>query len=526
LTLVRDQSEVLAALSNGALLGSAVAPERIDTHAAIIFLLGDRAWKLKRAVRYDYLDFSTADRRRVALEAELRLNRRTAPNLYRAVHAINRAANGDLALDGVGTSVDWLLEMVRFPTDASFDRMAQAGRLSAALLTRLTDRLQAFHAAAAIAPRVDSAALLRRVAEGNRTSMAIWPAILDPHVVAVLAQTSLTLIDRHAGLLASRTAEGRVRHGHGDLHLSNIALIDGEPTLFDCLEFDPELATIDVLYDFAFLLMDLWSRGLRTEANLVFNRYLDLSPQDEAGIASMPLFLSLRAAIRAHVFAAASDTARDPVAAADRARMYLRLATDLMADVPARTMAIGGLSGTGKSTLARALGAWLGRPPGARIVRSDVVRKHLAGVVPEARLPAQAYTVASSAAVYDAIGQATIACLASGCASIADAVFAQPAEREAIEAVAARAGVRFDGVWLEAPTSARVARIEGRSGDASDADAGIARAQASLHIGDLGNWQSIDVSGGANAAVASVIAALGLQSNPSLTGCQSKLSAN
>jgi len=488
------QSDVVAFLDLGRAFGRTRAT-RIDTHCASIYLVGDRAWKLKRAVRFGYLDFSTPQRRHMALEAELRLNRRTAPDLYLALHPVTRDADGRHAIDGAGDVVDWLLEMRRFPDDALLTRMAERGRLDERLLVRLADRISAFHATAETELAQSGAASFRRVVEGNIASMASFPEILEPDQVKRLGASLLELADGMASLLDSRAGAGRVRHCHGDLHLANIALIDGEPTLFDCLEFSVELATTDILYDLAFLLMDLWHRDLHTEANIVFNRYLDLSPADESGIGLLPLFLSVRAAIRAHVLAAQSQRAGADKTLAQNARSYLDFALRMLAPVPPRLTAIGGLSGTGKSSLARRIGGAIGRAPGARIVRTDVVRKRLAGLSPEARLPLQSYSPQAAAGVYEAAGQLAAAVLGRGQSVVADAVFARRVEREKIEAVARRSGATFDGLWLEAAVGVRLSRVATRNADASDADASVAQAQSLLEIGDIGSWHRLQAGG-------------------------------
>lgn len=503
------QEEVAAFLERDA-FGSGVAVRRIDTHCASVFLAGDRAWKLKRAVRFGYLDFSTPAKRRDALTAELRLNLRTAPGLYRAIHPVTRAAGGRLTIDGEGQAMDWLLEMARFPDDALFDLRAERGQLAPGLLTRLADRIAAFHASAAIAATNDGAARFQTVIGGNVASMKACPDILDPGKVKLLGERLAHLCEALSSLLDERSHAGRVRHGHGDLHLANIALIDGEPTLFDCLEFSTELATIDVLYDLAFLLMDLWHRDLRTGANIVLNRYLDLSAIDEEGLAAMPLFLSVRAAIRAHVVAMQSRAANGDAGLASTARAYLDLALSLRLPVPPRLIAIGGLSGSGKSTLARMLGGYAGRAPGARILRSDVIRKRLAGLAPETRLPGTAYTEQATAIVYAATERMAATALALGQSVIADAVFADPAERANIEAVARNAGVGFDGLWLEAPDAVRLARVAARAADASDADVAVARAQVDLAVGDPGHWRRVDVAGQLDMTVAAIRTLLAL----------------
>ena len=490
-----SQVDVVAFLESGDAFQTREAPHRIDTHGASVFLLGDRAWKLKRAVHFDYLDFSTPERRRQALEAELRLNRRTAPQLYRAVHPIMQTPDGQLSIDGTGIAVDWLLEMQRFPDDALLDQQAAQGRLGERLLLALADRINAFHAAAEPLVTSEGANRFRNVVEGNMASMAAVSEILEPDRAGLLNNRLLGLTGELAPLLDARGLSGRIRHAHGDLHLANIALIDGVPTLFDCLEFSTELATIDILYDLAFLLMDLWHRNLRAEANIVFNRYLDLSPAYEDAIALMPLFLAVRASIRAHVHAAQSMRAGRDQTISTNARTYLDLALALIQPLQPRLISIGGLSGTGKSSLARSLGGDIGRAPGARIFRNDVLRKRLAGLSPETRLPGSSYSKQAAALVYDSSDTMVAAALSSGQSVIADGVFARRDQRLKIEAVARTAGIEFDGVWLDAPGETRVARVGSRGADASDADAAVAQAQADLVIGDLGCWQRISAAG-------------------------------
>jgi hypothetical protein len=304
---------------------------------------------------------------------------------------------------------------------------------------------------------------------------------------------------------------GRIRHVHGDLHLANIATIDGVPTPFDCLEFDEDLATTDILYDIAFLLMDLWDRGLRHEANIVLNRYLDRSEPDEGGITLLPLFMAIRATIRAHVLAAQGMRgAADDGRLRARAAEYLELARTLITGGPARLIAIGGLSGTGKSTLARALGGAIGVPPGARVLRSDVLRKRMTGVKPETRLPPSAYTAATSHAVYEELGQLARQALAEGWTVIADAMFGQPVERDAILAIAGQAECRFDGIWLTLPDDRRIDRVRARPVDASDADAAVAIAQSAAHVPAPTNWKTLETTEEAKVMIRQAYTLLGL----------------
>src|SRR5690606_29005512 len=249
----------------------------------------------------------------------------------------------------------------------------------------------------------------------------------------------------------------------GDLHLRNICLVEGKPTLFDALEFDEALASIDVLYDLAFLLMDLGYRGLDALAAVTFNRYLEAT-EDHGGLAALPLFLSARAAIRAHVTAStaqsAAAAARDKLAAG--ARRYLDLALRFLDPPRPRLVAVGGLSGTGKSTLARKLAPLVGPFPGAVVLRSDVIRKELAGVDRLPRLGPEGCDPAMTRRVYETLRTRAAAILRAGHAAIADAVYARPEERAALEAAARAAGAPFTGLWLEAPVEALEQRISGR----------------------------------------------------------------
>jgi len=483
---------------------------RIDTHAASIFLTADRAWKLKRAVRFGYLDFTTPQRRRAALEAEFALNRRTAPTLYIAVHPITRDSKGKLSVGGEGCTIDWVLEMRRFADDALLSEQVEAGKLDATVLIRLAERLQRFHQQAQIATPMDAAASFKKVIEDNATSMAAVADILDVKKASLLISGQQSLCDRLKGLLQARGREGRLRQGHGDLHLGNIAMIDGEPTPFDCLEFSEALAQVDVLYDLSFLLMDLWHKHLQHGASVVLNRYLDQSAVDEGGIALLPLFLSVRASIRAHVLAAQSLRCGRNLQIAEQAREYLTFAQTLLDPIQPRLIAIGGLSGSGKSTLARHIGHLVGRVPGARILRSDVIRKQLAGTASETRLPREHYSAAASRQVYLRLNELAGDVIRQGSAVIVDAVFADEGERAATEKLAHAAGIAFDGIWLTAEESQRTARVQSRAPDASDADAEVARVQSSYDIGMLGGWQQISASGSIDEAVATAVKVLRL----------------
>jgi uncharacterized protein len=493
-----DQTEVVEFLTRGASYGRpGETPQRIDTHGSIVFLIGDRVFKLKRAVRFSFLDYSTVAAREGFCRAELALNRRTAPKIYLAVRALTRDAAGGIAWDGDGSVLDWVVEMRRFDDGALFDQLAMRHELTPPLLMKLADAIARFHQEAEITPGFGGAAGIAEVIEDNHQNLVRGCPPFSRDAIEALLKASKKALTRCADVLDRRRTEGHVRRCHGDLHLRNICLFEGEPTLFDCIEFSDAFACTDVLYDLAFLLMDLEHRGLRPLANIVFNRYLDRS-DEMSGLAALPLFLSVRASVRAKV--AVATLALHPTEAKADGDAYLRLAASLLAPGSPRLVAVGGLSGTGKSTIASGLAADFAPAPGARIIRSDVLRKTLMKVAPETKLPPSAYSEAVSTEVYGTLRDQARAALEAGYSVIADGTFMNPTERAAIAAVAAGAGVPFEGLWLTAPDAVLMRRVAGRRGDASDADQDVLAHQLRADLGAL-TWRRVDVSGSAGEAV-------------------------
>mgnify|MGYP006393446073 CR=1 FL=1 len=508
------QARVLAFLADPATHGEPV--ERVDTHGASVFLVSDRAYKLKRAVRFSYLDFSSLDKRHAVCLRELELNRRTAPGLYLDVLPIVERADASLAFGTASQSgpevLDWVVVMRRFQDRDLLATMAREGRLKPLMVRDLADTIARFHQHDAHSVQDDGVTRVRRVIEGNRQSMAATGTdILDPEACQALLEESLAELERVSPLLQARAAKGWVRHGHGDLHLGNICVWEGRPTPFDCLEFNDEFAISDVLYDLAFAVMDLWHRGHHDLASLLTNRYLDRVDMEADAPALFPLFLSMRAAVRAHVLATQATQTRDEergLALQQEARSYLEAAREFLIPSPARLVTVGGFSGTGKSTLAAHLAPELGTVPGARWLRTDVLRKKLAGVAPETRLPETAYSRANSDAVYVRLLTLAEQTLQAGSSVILDGVFARASERQALAELADKVGVPFDGLWLEASREVLRHRIEGRVNDASDADVEVLDRQLQMDPGDLTDWHCVraeespqDVAGAARRAL-------------------------
>jgi aminoglycoside phosphotransferase family enzyme/predicted kinase len=453
---------------------------------------------VKRAVKYPFLDFSTLAKRQAACLNEFRVNARTAPQLYLEVVPITLDKGGAFRLGGEGEAVEWVLRMRRFDQAMLYDRMASEGRLDLASMPRLAAVIQAFHASAdrvlsperAVRPLVE-------VLRDNEVEFAADADVLPSGPAIDLARASRDRLATLAPLLEARARGGCLRHCHGDLHLRNIVEIDGAPVLFDAIEFDDRLATIDVLYDLAFLLMDLGKRGLAAHANAVLNAYLEAEggTGNLLGLTALPLFLAMRATIRAKVemLRARMAAGSQAEAARDEARAYFSLAQEFLAPTAPRLVAVGGLSGTGKSAVSRAIAPRLGAFPGAVIVRSDVERKRLFGVAPEERLPARAYAPEVSDQVYAMSRKRAMLALLGGQAVIVDAVQAKPEEREALAGLAAKLGVAFRGLWLEAPAKLLRERVAARRGDVSDATPSVVDEQLGYDIGAQG-FTVIDAS--------------------------------
>ena len=474
--------------------------EVIETHAAFVFLVGGDAYKIKRAVRYDYLDYSTLPQRHDALLRELELNSPAAPGIYRDVVAITREHGGRLAIGGDGPPVEWVLRMNRFRTEDELIHVAERGDLDFALAEALGQSIARYHSMAEVRSGKPGSILIGQILdELGREFAGLTRALPKPDT-----ERFDTLVRRRfgkvQGLLDSRTEAGHVRRCHGDLHLRNIVLIDGDPVPFDALEFDEELGTCDVLYDLAFLLMDLHHRGLDPAANVILNAYIRTAETDAelAGLAALPLFLGVRAAISAMVAEQTANAQGGSNSLEEDGRRYLADACTALTPVGPRLVAVGGLSGTGKTTLARALAPDVGPLPGAVHIRSDVERKFMLGVSPDTRLPDAAYAPEMSTRVYARMRHLAEIALAAGHGVIVDAAYLAPTERLQINMLAESLDVPFLGLWLEADATALFSRVGTRTGDASDADARVVEMQLRHGTEDV-TWTRLDASGSVEA---------------------------
>ncbi|MCC8978341.1 AAA family ATPase [Bradyrhizobium acaciae] len=485
-----DQAAVLSFLGGS---GQPNAPvKRIDTHCSIVFLEPSRVLKIKRAVKLPYLDFSTLEKRRRACEDEITVNKRHAPSIYRRVVPITRGRDG-LAIGGTGPVVEWAVEMARFDESKTLDHLAEQDAIPPELGERLAAILLESH---------------RELIGDGAHWLPSLPIIIDRNTEQFRAESTLSCrkidelhelshrsLARNLELLRLRVGAGQLRHCHGDAHLGNIVLLDGEPVLFDAIEFDPDIATTDVLYDLAFPLMDLLYFRRETVANRLFNSYMQTAWDAQSGALSLlPLFLSMRAAIRANVLFTKARQHQLDHAITAHAKRYFELARRLIEPGPPRLIAVGGKSGTGKSVLARDMAHLIAPPPGALVLRSDVIRKQLYHVAEHATLPPETYTPEASDGVYQAMLDRAVLTLGQGVSVILDAAFLKPGERGAAEAVARDAKVDFRGIFLTAGRATRLHRVASRQNDASDATSDVVLIQDDIETGMI-DWDIVDASG-------------------------------
>ena len=489
------------------------APSAVDvvqTHISCVFLAGDQVFKVKKPVRFTFLDFSTLERRRHFCEEEVRLNRRLAAEVYLDVVPIVRTAKGH-RVGGPGVPVEYAVHMRRLPNERLLRAVLERGEADRDLIGRIAAKMAAFHATADSGPEVAAAGTpeeLRRTLDGNFASLMPHAALFAPmersaavdrhaagrHMdTAVEGGTALeelrvlleTALARVNATLRARAAAGRVRDGHGDLRPDHICCTETLP-IIDCVEFSARLRACDVASEMAFLASELDFHAVPELADALIDAYVRASGDAELPTV-VPFFRTYRAQVRTMV---AALTAAEPevdaaprARARDDARRYLALAVCRgWRAQGAFLVAIAGRSGTGKSTLARALGAHTG----LAVVRSDLVRKRLAGLPPDARPTgteeiARLYSPARSEAVYAALAdEAARACVA-GEAIILDATFQRVADRDRIRAVAVR--TRTPLFWIECRAATptvrqRLVERARRDDDPSDATPAVADEQA------------------------------------------------
>ncbi|MGF1446157.1 MAG: AAA family ATPase [Pikeienuella sp.] len=477
-------------------------PAIVETHTAVIHLTPSEAWKLRRPVDYGWLDYGSRAKRRACAAREIALNAPAASGLYLGLGGVDVSPQGGLRLlrpaadpDGLPATAEPLVVMRRFAADALFSQMAEAGKLDRRLLAQTGARVAALHKAAPAAGAVDLAALVGAEA----AEIARLGPVLGADLAAALAEALLAEAARRTEVATARHR----RRCHGDLHLGNIVLWRGQPAPFDCIEFNDAIATVDPLYDLAFLTMDLRIRGLGGLRPAVLNAWAEalsrtpdpLVETAYGGLALLGLYEAVRASIRAKVTVLQGRP--------DQACAYAEAAlATLRAPPTPRLIAVGGRSGTGKSTLARALADRLQ----AVVLRSDAVRKGLLGVEETARLPQAAYAADISAQVAQAMRLRAAMALNGGWPVILDATHLEASQRAEAAALAGELGLRFDGLWLDAPRAVLETRIAARRDDASDATLAVLARQMTQSAPE--DWVHLCAQGAPDGLAARALAAL------------------
>lgn len=484
-----DQSQRLvdALIATGACGPPAAAISTISTHSAWILLTGEFAYKIKKPVNFGFLDYSTLEKRRHYCEEELRLNRRFAADLYLDVVPITGGLSAP-EFGGSGPVLEYALRMRQFPTGALLSELAERGELQAGHIDRLIETVGEFHRQAERADGDGPYGVPERVRH--------WVIENFDQIAATLPETSpmhgrlsslrAWVEDRYQALgplLARRRQQGFIRECHGDLHLGNITLIDGQPTPFDCIEFNPELRWIDVISEIAFLIMDLRESGNPRLANRFLNGYLQ-HDGDYDGLRLLPFYLVYRALVRAKV--AMLHRQQSPAGSnAYRAAWrdfgrYLSMAEAAAAPPPVALIITHGLSGSGKSTLAQALCERLGIVH----IRADIERKRLAGLTAlqssRSELDTGLYSAQRTEQTYRRLTELAGSVVGAGLPVLLDATFLARAQRQRMAQLAMRLGVSFAILHCDAPTAVLERRVRARqqaANDASEATPEVLRAQ-------------------------------------------------
>ena len=448
--------------------------ELIETHISWVILTGEFAYKLKKPVKFNFVDFSTLELREHFCREEVRCNRAFAPDLYLGVAGVVESTEGVAMVTDPRVPIEWAVQMRQFDPELGLDRLLTRGELTSDLLKAFGATLAARHAALPIL-RADSSEVPRRVFGpvednfseiGNTGLASVHEALLeDTHALA------RRLGERLRPRFDDRIGGGRLRECHGDLHLSNLALVGGAVTAFDCLEFNENLRWIDTMSDVAFLFMDCHVREKLDCAYEFLDGYLDASA-DYSGVVLLAYFAAYRSVVRAKV--AALRWAQEPEAALEaRFLTHLGWANGWLKRGPGRLLLTCGLSGSGKSYLAERL---VGRLPAVRL-RSDVARKSLAGldVLADSDSPVEGglYSAEFSARTFDHLAEMAGELLVAGENVIVDATFIERGLRARFMELAAERGAGCRILHCDAPESVLRSRLGARTDDPSEATTAV-----------------------------------------------------
>jgi len=473
-------------IEQDALGHTAAVTQLLETHAAWIILTGEFAWKIKKPVNFGFLDYSTLEKRHFYCDEELRLNRRFAPQIYLDVVAITGSAECPRP-GGDGPVLEYAVRMRQFPAGSLLSQLAEKGRLEVRYIDQLVERVAGFHHSTAVAPADAPYGEAERIHHwASENFQHIRPFLNAPGEIEQLERFRQWAENEHqrlGPLMLHRKQQGAIRECHGDLHLGNITLIDDQVTVFDCIEFNPDLRWIDVVSETAFLVMDLLQRQEPELAWRFLNVYLEVGG-DYAGMELLPFYLAYRAMVRAKVAAIrasqAGIAAEDRIEAEKELGGYLQLAERCSHNRQPRLLITRGLSASGKSTLTSLLLEKLG----AIRIRSDVERKRLFGMSrndsAESAFGKGIYSSAASEKTYARLLQLAAVLLEAGFPVIVDAAFLQAEQRRPFQLLAATKQLPYIILELQVSKDTLRKRIQRRVKGVSDADLDVLERQFQL----------------------------------------------
>lgn len=512
--IVDDQSEIIEALRNPRIypVGWHVREvEMRQSHIAVLFLAGDYAFKLKRAVLTPEIDFSTPQKRRIACVREMRRSTVYAPHLVRGVKSVRRLPNGRITIGGkAGVEIDTVLVMRRLKDEDILEKQVPSPAFDRFEVMDLAEQLGDLHCKAKMfRTKWNFEDIQKVIAENESVLSCFCPDIFNRRKLRTLTQKSLSLLTHNARLIALRQKSGHIRKCHGDLLLSNIAREGNKYLFFSPIEYNDALDCIDTLYDLSYLLMDMEVHGIRRLSNILFNHYLAYT-NDMTGYPLLPLYQSMRAATRAGVCAKKSAllSGKEKEQSIADARKYFDLACHFLIGNKSVLIACGGLSGSGKSRIAREIGGKLNPAPGAVILRDDIVKKQMRGCALDRHTKEIPDSPAYEKVVYDLLRQQARTALTIGSCVIVEALFYNQAEREAIEALAKEMRIPFVGIWVDAPLDVRTKRVMTRKRNPSDVhNRAELEKQLLLDTGTI-TWEQINSDGPREATIGATVQVL------------------
>ncbi len=473
----------------------------ITTHCAHIILTKTKAFKIKRSVKYTYLDMLALDSREQLCKRELEINQPSLPGVYLEVLPIKKGDDGVLTLNGNGDVVEWVLIMEKFPQCRVLDSMAKSGNFSVELASQVGASISRYHRGLPSEYVVDGFERMNEIVDELIEELAHPNCGFDFDLLQRFGQVGKDSAQVQKELLNTRARDGYIKRCHGDLHLRNLVLMEDGPHPFDALEFDERLATIDVLYDLAFVLMDMQHRGLEDQRSKLLNQYLaHCEPKDLKGLALLPFFLFCRAGILAMT---TSQKNRNNSSPSNEAIEYLKLALSYLEPKESKLIAIGGYSGSGKSTIAAKLAVRLN----AVLLSSDIERKAQLNIAETQRLPASSYTSKAAHVNYERLAEKARCALSANQLVIVDATFLSSEQRKHIESLALECHVPFVGIWLDVSKKILETRIRDRRNDASDATVDVLQKQLEKPLENI-QWNKVNASGSIDSTLSQILTIL------------------